>query len=140
MANALKVTANHWIAGGVLATLAACMAADPVSPEAGRQLFLDHCAACHGAGATGDGPLAAGLSPKPADLTRIAARNGGVYDHVRVLSVIDGYNQHGRQMPGFGDLLPRSETVLVETGDGILTPTPVPLAALAAYLKTIQQP
>jgi mono/diheme cytochrome c family protein len=35
----------------------------------GRELFLDHCAYCHGAEGRGDGPAAADLRPAPADLT-----------------------------------------------------------------------
>jgi putative copper resistance protein D len=35
----------------------------------GAQVFADNCAACHGADGRGDGPLAKGLSVKPADLT-----------------------------------------------------------------------
>jgi mono/diheme cytochrome c family protein len=42
-------------------------AADSV--VAGARLFPEHCAACHGAGVRGDGPVAASLADKPADLT-----------------------------------------------------------------------
>ncbi len=35
----------------------------------GEALFQTNCAACHGQGGRGDGPAAAGLNPKPADLT-----------------------------------------------------------------------
>ena len=35
----------------------------------GRDLFVTHCAVCHGAGGRGDGPAAAGLLQRPADLT-----------------------------------------------------------------------
>jgi mono/diheme cytochrome c family protein len=36
---------------------------------AGRQLYVAHCAVCHGDGGPGDGPSAAGFATKPADLT-----------------------------------------------------------------------
>jgi putative copper export protein/mono/diheme cytochrome c family protein len=35
----------------------------------GRALFAEHCAACHGTQARGDGPAAKDLQPPPADLT-----------------------------------------------------------------------
>jgi putative copper resistance protein D len=35
----------------------------------GLQLYGDHCAICHGTEGYGDGPAAAGLRPRPADLT-----------------------------------------------------------------------
>lgn len=34
-----------------------------------QSLYQTHCAACHGMDGRGDGPLAAGLNPRPADLT-----------------------------------------------------------------------
>lgn len=37
-------------------------------PLDGAALFAVHCASCHGDDAGGDGPLAAGLDPAPADL------------------------------------------------------------------------
>ncbi|MGQ0736115.1 MAG: cbb3-type cytochrome c oxidase subunit II [Acidobacteriota bacterium] len=37
--------------------------------DRGRRLFLDHCATCHGPAGTGDGPGAAALSPRPANLS-----------------------------------------------------------------------
>lgn len=36
--------------------------------EAGRQLYQQQCAGCHGASGLGDGPQAANLKPPPADL------------------------------------------------------------------------
>jgi copper transport protein len=47
---------------------------DPVPPvpaqiEAGQRIYLQNCATCHGAEGKGDGPAAANLNPKPADLT-----------------------------------------------------------------------
>ncbi len=44
----------------------------PVTSETlreGRALFLEHCTVCHGLTGQGDGPAAAGLEPRPADLT-----------------------------------------------------------------------
>jgi putative copper resistance protein D len=35
----------------------------------GHTLYRAHCAVCHGVGGYGDGPAAAGLRPRPADLT-----------------------------------------------------------------------
>jgi mono/diheme cytochrome c family protein len=35
----------------------------------GLHLFQEHCTVCHGVTGRGDGPAAAGLWPRPADLT-----------------------------------------------------------------------
>lgn len=40
-----------------------------VSVASGRALYVDHCAACHGAGGRGDGPAGASLPRPPADLS-----------------------------------------------------------------------
>jgi hypothetical protein len=65
----------------------------------------------------------------------------GTFPRARVLSVIDGYDRTGlpgHDMPEFGLLL-EGDTVPVDVGDGVLTPTPRPLAALLAYLESIQR-
>ena len=36
---------------------------------AGAELYVRYCASCHGPNGTGDGPVARGLDPRPADLT-----------------------------------------------------------------------
>jgi mono/diheme cytochrome c family protein len=38
------------------------------SVAAGQQLYTQHCTPCHGLTGRGNGPLAAGLRPPPADL------------------------------------------------------------------------
>ena len=43
--------------------------ASPEARAAGRQLFLDHCALCHGARADGHGERTEGLSQAPRDFT-----------------------------------------------------------------------
>lgn len=103
------------------------------APEvSGRADFLALCAGCHGTEAMGGGGAA--------DLTRIAARAGGRFDFARVMSRIDGYTRQdaGQVMPDFGRLL-EGETVLVDLGDGALTPTPARLFGLAQYLASIQE-
>jgi mono/diheme cytochrome c family protein len=121
--------------------LAACMPPDPHEPVSGRNAFLDNCSACHGLHGTGNGPAAEGLDPRPADLTTIAARNGGVFPRDLVMSNIDGFHRNARfnpAMPQFGEL-DLGETVMVENADGTGTPVPEVLLALADYLESIQQ-
>lgn len=115
--------------------LAAC---DPVEQVDAARLYDDHCAVCHGPAGRGDGPAAARLAVAPADLTMIAARNGGEFDFAAVMSVIDGYKAPERSMPRFGDMLFESETVPFDSGDGRLTPTPAALIALAKYIEDLQ--
>lgn len=116
--------------------LAACVERDPPS---GAEDFASYCAACHGTSGTGDGPGAAGLAKRPADLTQLAARNGGAFPGTRVMAKIYGYT--GRDpasaMPQFGPLL-QGDLMPYDGGDGIATPTPVRLVQLAEYLQSLQ--
>jgi mono/diheme cytochrome c family protein len=114
----------------------------PPEVSRGGQIFQDNCAGCHGSGGEGNGPAAAGLTPRPADLTGLAARNGGVFPTARVMSAIDGYTRKGSrsEMPEFGAYLKDAEVVLVDVGDGVQTPTPEPLYAVTSFLESIQKP
>jgi mono/diheme cytochrome c family protein len=72
----------------------------------GADLYRTHCAACHGAEGRGDGPVAASLAQRPADLTAIAKRAGGAFPEADVMATIDGRRRvavHGpREMPVWG--------------------------------------
>lgn len=126
--------------GAAFALLAACQ---PQPQANGKALFHDFCAGCHGADGRGNGPAAAGLARRPADLTQIAARNGGSFPKVKVMDWIDGFSRAGKHggevMPVFDPLLV-GPNVLVDTGNGVLTPTPVQLVALAEYVESLQAP
>ena len=115
--------------------LAACVE----EPVDGRAAFMADCAGCHGADGKGGGPAARGLAVAPPDLTGIAARNGGVFPRNQVMSTIDGLDRGAHFSPampefGAGDM---GDTVIVEE-NGLGTPVPVRLLALAQYLESIQ--
>lgn len=135
--------AQRLIAGLSVLALAACQTETAAPRPSGAEDFAMLCSPCHGASGSGDGELAAELTQKPADLTGLAARNGGVFPTGPVMAQIWGYAEGtkgdvaGRVMPDFGALL-ASDTVLFDAGDGISTPTPSRLVELALYLKTLQ--
>lgn len=87
---------------------------------AGRDLFEFYCATCHGRDGRGGGPVASALKTRPADLTTIAARNGGTFPRARVTGLVTGDDilgtpAHGsREMPVWGPIfhaLDPAETV-----------------------------
>lgn len=123
-----------------LALLAACAtSSDMPDASEGERLFADNCTACHDYRGTGSAQLVGGQAAP--DLTRISARNGGTFPVAQVLSQIDGYGRgkvSAEVMPEFGELL-QGDLVPIEV-DGTFTPTPRPLAALLAYLESIQVP
>ncbi len=58
------------------------------------------------------------------------------------MSTIDGYTRRSDRasvMPELGVVLQEGPLVLVDTGDGIMTPTPANLVALANYLESLQK-
>ena len=132
---------SPFLLGGALAGIALLAACTPEPEEvSGRALFDQFCVSCHGNGGKGDGPAAADLATKPADLTRISARNGGEFPLVRVMSTIDGYTRDATVMPELGPALAGGPVEMVDTGGGVMTPTPSRLVVLAEYLRSIQEP
>lgn len=69
----------------------------------GHRLYHAHCAVCHGPQGRGDGPAAASLVPRPADLRR-AAR---MADPLLFARITDGLP--GTAMPAFRDVLTEEE-------------------------------
>ena len=86
----------------------AALAFDAVTLEdySGEELFERFCASCHGAGASGDGPVSRSLNVAVPDLTTIALRYGE-FPAGRIRDIIDGrgidMGAHGtRTMPVWG--------------------------------------
>jgi universal stress protein A len=102
----------------------------------GAETFRTYCATCHGTSARGDGPLASSMRRKPANLTEIAKRNGGVFPSEMVFKVIDGRQpirgHGGPDMPAWGDAFSRSR----EAGDDERVKSVI--KALVDYLEGIQ--
>lgn len=71
----------------------------------GPGMFQAYCAACHGKTGRGDGPAAAALKAKPADLTQLAKRHGGTFSTKDFEDKINGPAAHGSsEMPVWGPI------------------------------------
>ena len=102
----------------ILALMGGCVlwgmrapASAQTSPEqevttAGKPVFEQYCATCHGRDAKGGGVASNLLTVKPADLTAISKRNNGTFPFWRIYGVVDGREEikgHGtRDMPIWG--------------------------------------
>lgn len=106
----------------------------------GAELYARHCATCHGAEATGNGPMAPVLVLQPPDLTNLSARNDGVFPVTRVVMRIDGRDplvSHGSPMPVYGNFFEGEALALKsETGQPVLTSPAV--IDLVTYLQSLQ--
>ena len=137
-------TGVYIVAGAFLAlAVGAAQKRTPETPQEkqlsdsfrGPELFKAYCTTCHGKDGKGGGPMATSLRIAPADLTRIAARNGGTFPFLQVQKIISGEQQfpttHGtREMPVWGPIF--SEV----SWDQDLGR--VRIYSLAMYLETIQ--
>jgi len=111
---------------------------NPILPDAasiarGQGLYEAHCVACHGESGRGDGPQAAGLSPKPADFTSghtDSHPDGDVYYWIK-----NGIPNSA--MPAFGSQLSDEEAwnlvnyIRRLSAQGRQPPTPAPARAPA---------
>jgi putative copper resistance protein D len=104
---------------------------DAATIAAGASLYEAHCLACHGRTGRGEGPAAATLSPKPADLT---APHLGYHTHGELFWWI-GHGYPGSAMPAFAPRLDETRiwtlvAYLMALSQGhqarVLQATPVP--------------
>jgi len=109
------------------------MAADD---DTGARLYFNHCAACHGEGGEGDGPVAATMQVTVPNLRTLAQRNEGAFPADAVGAYVDGRDikaAHGdRQMPIWGDAFRGPEQ------DSAQRTVRRRIDALVAFIATLQ--
>lgn len=134
-----KLQRTAWpLAMSMLAIGGPASAADYLSMS-GKELYGRFCAACHGAGGRGNGPVASSFAIEVPDLTAIARRRGGQFPPELIERVIDGRHvvgAHGsREMPVWGEEFARSE---IGNPDAERATRTV-IARIADYLREIQR-
>ena len=106
------------------------------NPASGRQMYDAYCASCHGQGGKGNGPAAPALKVQPADLTQLAAKNGGKFPDAHVMQVIRGDTMttaHGsKDMPVWGPIFSQ----MSEHSEGV---EQLRIRNLARYIEGMQQ-
>ena len=124
---------------GLLVMIALAAPAQAQNPGLGKRLFQAQCASCHGVSASGNGWLAQYLTHRPANLTLLARRNGGVFPADGVRAAIDGRADvllHGpRDMPVWGE---RYENALKGSSNAAAAARRR-IDALVDYLGSIQE-
>jgi len=116
-----------------------------ISSSAPAFWFRRYCASCHGVDGTGDGPVAASLRTKPADLTVLSKNNGGVFPDQDVHDYLDGTKPllaHGsQQMPVWGYPTTLAPGTLRGTFKPEFTRTEIEtrIKLIVGYVKSIQK-
>ena len=109
--------------------------ADPIA--VGEESYTTYCASCHGREGKGDGPVSLVLTVKPADLTVLAAKNGGTFPTDSIYAYIDGRQDvqaHGpRTMPVWGNIWSEREGEPVRQEE-----VDQRIKELVEFLRTIQ--
>ena len=110
--------------------------APPTPANSGKKMFEAYCAACHGKGGKGNGPVAAALKVPPPDLTGLTGRNDGKFPWLQVSKTITGQAgtpAHGsREMPIWGP-------VFMSMSHQHESEVRLRVANLADYIKSFQQ-
>ncbi|WP_373502742.1 cytochrome c [Aestuariivirga sp.] len=113
--------------------------------EQGRTDFAHLCAPCHGESGKGDGPQAATLQKKTADLTVIATKHGGLFPEELVFQTVAGLDMpdgHGtREMPIWGDVFVTEGvggSVKLEDAMKASDDASRRIAGLVRYIRSIQ--
>ncbi len=100
---ALSVPGDPWKAPPQADQLTDPLAGDPKAVQRGGKVFTSLCWVCHGMEGRGDGPTAASLQVRPADLVASTVQqqsNGALYWKIG----------HGRgEMPAYEEMLSRED-------------------------------
>lgn len=107
----------------------------------GKTLFDDYCAACHGAGAKGDGDMANLMTIPAPNLTLLAKNNDGEFPMLNVIHIIDGrtgVRAHGSPMPVFGTAFASTEPGPANPYGSVLEVRGRVLS-LAMYMESLQK-
>lgn len=112
---------------------------EPLGVDPGASLYTEYCTVCHGETGQGDGALGAPLPVRPADLTGLAALNGGSYPARRVFDTLYGSPGpfHRGTLPGFDRVL-AGEVREWAAPDGSVILAPKALIDLVGYVGSLQ--
>jgi len=116
-------------------------AASAQEADRGRDVYVSHCATCHGPTGHGNGPMADVLSVAPTDLTMLARLNGGVFPTDRVVRRVDGASEvlaHGGPMPLWGMILDGPSAVILAP-DGAEIVAPEAIIDVTAWIEEVQR-
>ena len=121
------------VAGGVVVLVSTTLlAAGQPERFSGANDFQSFCVSCHGTTGTGDGPFAGSLKKRPADLSALTKKNGGVYPADAVFKSIDKGHESA-SMPAWTEVFAKSQNSIGAEAAAER------VRALVKYVETLQQ-
>jgi len=106
----------------------------------GEDDFKHYCASCHGVSGSGDGPVAASLKNSPADLTGLAAANGGNFPKKHVTDVVQGNKDYDKKFRTHGPSdMPVWGNIILDDSDGRSSIASARIKNIVKYIESIQK-
>ena len=132
------------LAAGLLATTVSAAElpqGDNALLNSGEILYQVHCAECHGADASGGAAAGVRQTVGTADLTGLAARNGGEFPFWDVYGIISGAEllpaHGGRIMPAWSHALAKTPGIAAEDAASVVRGR---ILAIVAWIASRQVP
>ena len=107
---------------------------------AGADDFKHYCASCHGVSGTGDGPVSGSLKNSPADLTGLAAANGGTFPKKHVTDVVQGNKDYDQKFRTHGpSAMPVWGSVIYDDSDDRVSIANARINNIVSYIESLQK-
>jgi mono/diheme cytochrome c family protein len=107
---------------------------------AGEDDFKHYCASCHGVSGSGDGPVSGSLKNSPADLTQLAAANGGSFPKKHVTDVVQGNKDYDKKFRTHGPAdMPVWGNIIFDDSDGRSSIANARIKNIVNYIESIQK-
>jgi len=129
-------------AGLLVATVGGSGLAVAENPKAvaGGDDFKRYCASCHGVSGSGDGPVSASLKNSPADLTGLAAANGGTFPKKHVTDVVQGNKDYDQKFRTHGPSdMPVWGNIILDDSDGRTSIANARINNIVSYIESLQK-
>jgi len=128
------------VGGSGLAVAESHKGAEGHKEAAGRDDFKQYCASCHGVSGSGDGPVSGSLKNSPADLTGLAAANGGNFPKKHVMDVVQGNKDYDKKFRTHGPSeMPVWGNILLDDSDGRSSIANARIRNIVSYIESIQK-
>lgn len=132
---------NMFLRMSVIPVLFLGLPAQAQNIEAGKVLFEQSCAGCHGGNGDGGGEISKVLNIETPDLTTLSARHDGKFPMLEVIHIIDGrtgVRAHGGAMPVFGAIYTASSFSKGEDYSSVIE-VHGRILSLALFLESVQK-